>query len=271
MERKRDRIQYMTCLLLLALLIAVNGCRSSKTTTVPGGMTLKEIKNLPPVKSQTEYLSAKVRLNANLKGKEFSANGSIKIKRGEGILISINALGGIIEVARIEITPEEALFVYRLGRKYARLRYSEIEAFNNLGLDYRMLESILLNEIFSPDGALAEKAVDKMDITSSNGELVLSAAGKKIDYKFYIRPSEGNLVLTQGKYARSISVDCNYSDFVESETRPRPSRLHFSAGNISLRLQMSNIKESPFKLSRTTDTSSYEKIDLSRLLNNLNQ
>lgn len=272
MERKRNRIRHVACLLLLALtLTALNACRSSKQTSATGGITLKEIKNLPPVKTETKYLSAKVKLSANLKGKEFSAGGNLKIKRGEGILISINALGGIIEVARIEITPDEALFVYRLGRKYAKLRYNGIETFNELGLDYGKLEAILLNEVFSPDGASADKAIDKMDITSANGELILSAASKNIEYSFHIAPGEGNLVLTQGKYAQRLNVDCNYSGFVAAETRPRPSRLHFSAGDINLQLQLSNIKESPFKLNRTTDTASYEEIDLHKLLNNLNQ
>lgn len=272
MERIKNRIHTAILTLLLALaMTAVVGCRSTQKTTLHGAITLKELKNLPSVKAETKSLSAKIKLQANLKGNDITANGTLKIKRDEGIIISINALGGIIEVARIEITPDEALLVYRLGRKYARIRYNEIESFDALGLNYNILQSLLLNEIFAPDGTSAEKGIDKMDITAANGEVILSATNRKIKYTFHINPSEGTLVLTQGNYNRQLNVDCNYSGFTSAETGKHPTRIHFSVEDMSLNLQLSNIKETPLKLNRTTDTSAYEKIELSNLLKILKQ
>lgn len=271
MRKTRNNIHRATILLLVALTIMVAGCRSSKQQSALGGITMKEIKNLPAVKAGTECLSAKVKLSADIKGNDFSASGNIKIKRGEGIVISVNALGGFIEVARIEITPEEALFIYRLGRKYASARYSEVEAFRELGLDYRVLEAILLNEVFSTDGTSAEKSIENMDITTANGELILSADGKRIGYSFHIQPAEGNLVLTRGSYAGRLDVDCNYSDFVATDSRPFPSRIHFSVEDMSLKLQLSSIKNASFKINRTTDLSGYDRMDISALLKTLNQ
>lgn len=271
MRKTRNDMHRAALLLLVVLAMMLAGCRSSRQQASLGGITLKEIKNLPAVKAETECLSAKVKLSADIKGNDFSANGNIKIKRGEGIIISVNALGGIIEVARIEITPEEALFVYRLGRKYATARYSEVEAFRELGIDYSMLEAILLNEVFSGNGEPAEKSIEKMDMNAANGELVLSTSSKKISYSFHIKPAEGNLVLTRGNYAQRVSADCNYSDFVDTEKRPFPSRIHFSVEDMSLKLQLSSIKNASFKLNRTADLSAYDRIDLSVLLKTLNQ
>ena len=272
MERTKNRIHTAIFTLLLALaMTAVGGCRSTQKTTLPGAMTLKELKNLPAVKAETKNLSAKIKLQANLKGNEITANGTLKIKRDEGIIISINALGGIIEVARIEITPDEALLVYRLGRKYARIRYSEIETLDALGLNYNMLQSLLLNEIFTPDGTPAEKGIDKMDVTAANGEVILSATNKRIKYTFHINPSEGNLVLTQGDYDDRLNVDCNYSGFTATGTGKHPARIHLSVEDISHNLQQSNMKETPLNLNRTTDISAYEKIEISNLLKLLKQ
>lgn len=272
MKRTKNRIHTVLFMLLIALaMTAVVGCRSTRKATLPGALTLKELKNLPAVKAETKNLSAKIKLQANLKGNEITANGTLKIKRDEGIIISVNALGGIIEVARIEITPDEALLVYRLGRKYARIRYSEIETLDALGLNYNMLQSLLLNEIFTPDGTPAEKGIDKMDITAANGEVILSATNKRIKYTFHINPSEGTLVLTQGNYNRQLNVDCNYSGFTATGTGKHPARIHLSVEDISLNLQLSNMKETPLKLNRTTDISAYEKIEISNLLKLLKQ
>ena len=263
MKRTKNRIHTVLFMLLIALaMTAVVGCRSTRKATLPGALTLKELKNLPAVKAETKNLSAKIKLQANLKGNEITANGTLKIKRDEGIIISVNALGGIIEVARIEIT---------LGRKYARIRYSEIESFDALGLNYNMLQSLLLNEIFTPDGTPAEKGIDKMDITAANGEVILSATNKRIKYTFHINPSEGNLVLTQGDYDDRLNVDCNYSGFTATGTGKHPTRIHLSVEDISLNLQLSNMKETPLKLNRTTDISAYEKIEISNLLKLLKQ
>ena len=48
MERTKNRIHTAIFTLLLALaMTAVVGCRSTQKTTLPGAMTLKELKNIP--------------------------------------------------------------------------------------------------------------------------------------------------------------------------------------------------------------------------------
>ena len=92
MKRTKNRIHTVLFMLLIALaMTAVVGCRSTRKATLPGALTLKELKNLPAVKAETKNLSAKIKLQANLKGNEITANGTLKIKRDEGIIISVNA------------------------------------------------------------------------------------------------------------------------------------------------------------------------------------
>ncbi len=135
-KRKNSLFASFTTLLMMLLMVAFGACSTKKSATGDiGALTVKEIKSLPAMQKTGDNLSAKLKLNANIKGKTFSAGGNLKIKRGEGLQISINALGGLIEVARIEMTPEKMLLIYRLGREYAEVRYSEIEAFRSLGLD----------------------------------------------------------------------------------------------------------------------------------------
>ncbi len=252
---------------MLLLLLVANGCASSKKSTSTGAISVKELRSLPAVNSHLTHLSSKIKFTAMMGGKELSANGNMKIKRGEGMLISINALGGLIEVARVEFTSERMLFIYRLGREYAEVRYSDVETLGQLGINYTMLEAILLNELFTTDGKSVEKELSKMDISVSNGEILLSTERRKgMKYSFGIEQSSGCLKLVQGNYDDRVNVNCNYSDFSETSKRLFPRQICFSVADASLQLKLTSIKTDDFKLNETTSLSSYKKVEISTLL-----
>ena len=87
------------------MLESVSAIAEKVSDRTKGGVTIKrqvsreiaqQLKSMQAVSSSLSHLSSKVKLTANIGGKEFSANGNVKIKRGEGMLISVNALGGLI-------------------------------------------------------------------------------------------------------------------------------------------------------------------------------
>lgn len=270
-KRKNSLFASFTTLLMMLLMVAFGACSTKKSATGDiGALTVKEIKSLPAMQKTGDNLSAKLKLNANIKGKTFSAGGNMKIKRGEGLQISINALGGLIEVARIEMTPEKMLLIYRLGREYAEVRYSEIEAFRSLGLDYSMLEAILMNEVFAPGENILDKALAKMDVKAANGEIILTTPrSRNMQYSFHIEQSSGSLVLTRGDYNSSVSVDCNYADFTDFAGRSFPRQINFSVADMALNLSLSSIKDGSLKLTSESSLSSYSKVAASKLINGL--
>ena len=270
-KRKNSLFASFTTLLMMLLMVAFGACSTKKSATGDiGALTVKEIKSLPAMQKTGDNLSAKFKLNANIKGKTFSAGGNMKIKRGEGLQISINALGGLIEVARIEMTPEKMLLIYRLGREYAEVRYSEIEAFRSLGLDYSMLEAILMNEVFAPEENILDKALAKMDVKAANGEIILTTPrSRNMQYSFHIEQSSGSSVLTRGDYNSSVSVDCNYADFTDFAGRSFPRQINFSVADMALNLSLSSIKDGSLKLTSESSLSSYSKVAASKLINGL--
>ena len=55
MKRTKNRIHTVLFMLLIALaMTAVVGCRSTRKATLPGALTLKELKNLPVVKAEKD-------------------------------------------------------------------------------------------------------------------------------------------------------------------------------------------------------------------------
>ena len=105
------RIAYF---LLIAVVLA--GCKSSKhlTTTVP------EV-------TAPSYLASKLQLTIPSKNGSMSVGGTMKMKSHERVQISL--LMPIIrtEVARIEVTSSELLFVDRMNKRFVRATKSELK------------------------------------------------------------------------------------------------------------------------------------------------
>jgi len=129
-------------LLMIAMLVA--GCRSSRkaakeaegtevttsvdgvTTTVPEVTTSKASKQSTTAVTKVAENRQSVRgirskLNvALLSGSQMSAGGTLKMKRDEIIQISLSAVLGMVEVGRLEMTPEYLLIQDRINHQYMK-------------------------------------------------------------------------------------------------------------------------------------------------------
>ena len=119
------RIAYF---LLIAVVLA--GCKSSKhlTTTVP------EV-------TAPSYLASKLQLTIPSKNGSMSVGGTMKMKSHERVQISL--LMPITEVARIEVTPSELLFVDRMNKRFVRATKSELKEILSKNVEFSQLEKLL--------------------------------------------------------------------------------------------------------------------------------
>lgn len=120
----------IACFLLIAVVLA--GCKSSKhlTTTVP------EV-------TAPSYLASKLQLTIPSKNGSMSVGGTMKMKSHERVQISL--LMPIIrtEVARIEVTPSELLFVDRMNKRFVRATKSELKEILSKNVEFSQLEKLL--------------------------------------------------------------------------------------------------------------------------------
>ena len=116
--------------LLIAVVLA--GCKSSKhlMTTVP------EV-------TAPSYLASKLQLTIPSKNGSMSVGGTMKMKSHERVQISL--LMPIIrtEVARIEVTPSELLFVDRMNKRFVRATKSELKEILSKNVEFSQLEKLL--------------------------------------------------------------------------------------------------------------------------------
>ena len=141
---------------VLMLCILLASCRSKKevvstTTTVSDNTTI----GVPPsqgnkqpadAKQQEETcVTAKVRLELSSNGKSTSVGGMLRMKRNDVIQLSLVTFG-VLEVARIEMTPEYFLLVDKMGRQYVKASYNDVSFLRDADVDFYTIQSYFWNE-----------------------------------------------------------------------------------------------------------------------------
>ena len=127
--KKLIRIIASVCLAVLLL----TACKSTRTVTT----------TMPP--KVARYLSSKLQVAIPYSGGAITATGTMKLKEGERVQISI--LMPIIrtEIARIELTPNEILIIDRTNRRYVRASRKELEEILPVEASYEALEKMLFS------------------------------------------------------------------------------------------------------------------------------
>lgn len=122
-------IRTIGCVCLLVLLLAA--CKSSRTALTK------------PSLKETRYLSSKLQVTIPGGGGSMTAGGTMKLKEGERVQISV--LMPIIrsEIARIEITPDDVLLIDRMNKRYVRASRRELEKILPRDANYAALEKLL--------------------------------------------------------------------------------------------------------------------------------
>lgn len=150
---KREQIHIRQWVVMAMGLLLLASCGTKRKVTATGGLDgLSESAYLCEVMERStglDALTAKMKLTAKIGGEEISVGGSVKMKKDEAIQLSLVAIG-IVEAARIEITPERMLVLDRLGRRYVEVSYADLPFFRENGVDFYTLQALFRNELFLP-------------------------------------------------------------------------------------------------------------------------
>lgn len=259
--------------LLLAATIMV-GCKSAKTVQkggASGEIPHPDIVAMQAVTGTLPGYSAKTKFTLNTTDRQFALQGTLRLKENRGVQMSIAPLG-LFEVARVEFASLYVLIINRLEKEYSQLHYGNIQLLKQLGLDYKILESILQNRIYLPSGTEAEKALAAMDITLDGDTLSLKTKADGIAYEYRILKNSGLLVKSIGTYGDGTAVTCVYGDFRPVGERMFPHKIALAlsgtASPVALSFVLSNVKET-LEYSPVAPSPSYKKVSIAGLLDAL--
>lgn len=267
-------------ILLLLAVVFVASCSTTKNTdnTKPAkGMSsadaykMKVINNKPA----TQSFSAKMHVDLSMGDKDVSLSGSLKMKRGNVIQISLT-FPIIGEIGRMEFTPENVLIVDRINTRYVRTSYDKIDFLRSSNLDFNVLESVFWNEIFYPGADVKTKISDFTMASAGSHTLLSLTTAPKLDYSFLTITESALLDRTtvSSKNTKDDSaLTCIYSNFVKFDNGKFPSGIKLTfvgdKQEFGLNISLSSMSTASDWNTRTELSAKYKQIDAESLLRNL--
>ena len=259
---------------LVLLLASCSSTQSLKKSQSIEGMTETEyVESVISHAGGWDAMTAKMALAIDWEGKGTTkVNGTLRIKKGEVIQLSIAPLLGI-EVARAEISPDGVLVIDRMNKRYVEVSLAEVKALANADLDFHTLQALFLNELFLP----GKDDLTSRDASSFRVEVGLDGVtldvkkAKRFSYRFLTQAPEALLKESCiGLMNTPYRLKWEYAGF-----RPLDAKLFPSEMQVSFLGAKKPVKAS-FALSRlstnadwdthTEVSKRYEKVELEDIL-----
>ncbi|MCQ2095348.1 MAG: DUF4292 domain-containing protein [Bacteroidaceae bacterium] len=220
-----------------------------------------------------DNLVAKVRATITLGDDKLSTNGTIKMRKGKGIQISlVDPVLGILEFGKLVFTESEVIVIVRVKKQYGRVPYSQVSFLHRANITFNSLQALFWHELFQPGVAMPDPKAFVFAPDKDNVNVML--ADDMLSYLF-ITDASGLITKTEitGTQDKRYRLWFDYADFSDFSRKrfPKDMRLSFTDGSrtTSIRLELNSLKNNPDWELSTTIPDGYEKIDFEKIFNNL--
>lgn len=269
------------CMMGALLMGGIASCSSTKNLGGPEPKATNSSAELYKQKviqnsHKEEFLTAKARVNLAMGDKDISLSGTLRMKRGDVIQISMT-FPIVGEVCRMEFTKQDVLIVDRINTRYVKVPYDKIDFLRSANLDYNVLESIFWNEIFYPGNTDVKSKLGEYSVGTAGSHTLLSlSTAPKLDYSFLTITESGLLdrtTVSPKNTADKSNLVCVYGGFTKYGNGKFPSTFKVTfAGDdqtYTLDFSLSGINTDSKWTTRTQLSSKYKQMDPERMLKNL--
>lgn len=273
-----------TLILTAVVVLATAACKSTNNLTatsgpLPGNSNSPKISYAKKVLSNiadTKVLTAKMKVNLAMGEKNVSLSGTMRMKRGDVIQLSMT-FPLIGEVCRMEFTTNEVLIVDRINSRYVRAGYDQIDFLRSANLDFSALEAIFWNEIFYPGDKSVNGHLDEYTISSAGTHTLLNlATAPKLDYAFLTLTESAlldRITITPKNTTDRSNLVCSYGDFAKFGSGRFPTHMKLTfAGDTQtygLDISLSSLSSSTDWSTRTELSAKYKQVDAARFFKNM--
>ena len=146
--------------LMAVLLLALVSCRSSKkmtkdktqpTTTVTTSTKPSKDKKDPDITKMTipvgTNFTSKVRVTLVQDGKSTTTNGTLRMRYDDVIQLTlVDPVLGVMEVGRMELSPDNVLIIDRVNKRYVSTTYQEFTALKSRNIDFETIQDFFWKE-----------------------------------------------------------------------------------------------------------------------------
>lgn len=270
-------MRYIGIIGWMVLVLLASSCSSTKTVkksvSIEGMTETEYVETVISNASDRSALTAKMALTLNLDGKgDTKVNGTLRIKRGEVIQLSIAPFLGI-EVARAEFSPNGILVIDRMNKRYVQVSFADLGTLLKVDWNFHTLQALFLNELFIPGKLqLTSKDVSAFGLEQLPTGIWLDVKkSKRFRYRFLTEAPGGLLLKSRIELdGTPYGLSWDYADFQPLDEGRFPSVM-----NLLLNGGKRPVKVA-FKLSRLSTNSDwevhtqvsdkYEKVELEDLM-----
>lgn len=264
--------------LVMLLTLSLTGCRTTRTTTTdtPASFTRKQrnvlLTPLAQYPTDVQAVTAKTSIAFNYEGHSATLKGRLRMRRDEGVQMSITALG-LMEIASIEFTPKGAYIIDRVNKRYVMFDYSS-GWMNLAGINFNAVQSLFWNRIFIPGEKEAWRNTGNFTISNTGTRcLVEPNRQRTLKCQFHTDTDCKRLQQTDLNL-KQYAATWKYSRFETTDDYTYPTThdvlVSGSSRSIGANINLSNISTLDTGWDGTTDLSRYKEVDIDQLLSILN-
>lgn len=273
------------CAAIIALTV---GCGTTKNIAGNNGQTnigntsgnensLAYLRKVNDNAVYAKYINAKA--NVTLNGKSLPVSAQVQTTQGKMIRLSLTALG-LMEVGRMEMTPNDVLIIDRVHKKFARKSYDKVKFMAQNGLNFYTLEALIRNQLFLPgQSSVGENHFEQLhveDETAGSSTRDISCNNANMTYTWRTNSNDGlirqtTLVHKDAKKGNS-TLQWQYSNFtgVGKKQYPTDHLLTITLADKpskqrTMHLELSKINTTTDNSDPTTPSNRYEEVDIDEL------
>ena len=227
--------------------------------------------------TNAKNIVSKIDFTIDAKGKNISVDGRIYMRKDEVIRVVL-APFGIMEVGRVEFTPEYVLVVDRMNKQYVKATYNDLSFLKNNGLNFYSLQALFWNELFRPNQVKSEKqSLDSLaayNIIESGDDMILSFEEGKMDYSWLASKETALLkmanILYKDRFNGNTQLNWDYDQFerLNKTLYPRKHGITLTTPEkeVKLGMTMSYIGAESEWETRTEISNKYREVTVDEIL-----
>ena len=132
--------------------------------------------------------SGKAKCHYDGKGQNYDFTANIRIKKNEAAWIMATALGGMVQVARVYVTPDSFALINYLEKSYISMRIEEVNKVLPFPVDFTMLQNLFIGNALRTDAQI-------MDAKSSGDVVTLVVKKENLNQDIAINSSSKQISL----------------------------------------------------------------------------
>ena len=267
-------VHYILTMLIVVLLAGCSSHKSVVSGADGSDATFAATDFLQKVTDQNmkqDFVTAKLKFSAEMGSQNVSVSGSLRMKRDAVIRIQLTALG-LMEVGRLEFTPDYVLIMDRIHKQYIKAPYNKVDFMQSSGINFYTLQSLFWNELFEPGKKTADPR--RFDATADGSEVLIRLADGSRHASYEWNAQRQSALITQAKVThRDALFTWTYDDFKKFDKRlfPNDMQMALSAGskNMKMGFKLSSVDHDDDWELYTNISSRYSEVTVDDILQKL--